>query len=342
MTTLECAALSIGYDRHAPLASDITLAAVSGDFVCLLGRNGVGKSTLLRTIAGLHPAARGIVRLDGRLIHSLTPTQRAREIAVVLTERIDAPAMTVLDVVESGRLPFTPWLGTLSNTDNAIVDDALTIAQAIEVRHRFVAELSDGQRQRVMVARALAQTPAVLVLDEITAFLDLPSRVAMMSELRSLARSRGTIVLLSSHDLELSMQLADRLWLMPGDGTVMDGTPESLALDGALSRAFDHPMMRFAQDSGVFQLQAAFESQVVVTGDEPARFWTARALTRHGVQAVSETTDASAATCVNVRRSVTGWHWRIAHADGSTAETRSLDEMTHSIRTVQRRHAMTR
>lgn len=341
MTTLACNDLSIGYDYTAPLASGLSLTATAGEFVCVLGRNGVGKSTLLRTIAGLHPAISGSVQLDRRLVRSLTPTQRAREIAVVLTERIDAPAMTVLDVVESGRLPFTPWLGTLTYGDHAIVDDALVTAQAAELRHRFVAELSDGQRQRVMVARALAQTPVLLVLDEITAFLDLPSRVAMMSELRSLARARGTIVLLSSHDLELAMQLADRLWLMPGDGTVLDGTPEVLALGGDLSRTFDHPMMRFAQDCGAFQLQSTFTSEVVVTGDEPARFWTAQALRRHGVRALTNRADTSNTMHISVRRTDSGWHWQIAAADGSTANANSLNEMTRVVRAVSRSVVMT-
>jgi len=332
VTTLACNDLAIGYGSDTPLATGITLTASAGEFVCLLGRNGVGKSTLLRTIAGLHPAASGTVHLGTRAVDSLSPTQRAREIAVVLTERLDAPAMTVADVVESGRLPYTPWLGTLSGADQVIVHESLVMAQASDLRHRLMSELSDGQRQRVMVARALAQTPALLVLDEITAFLDLPSRVAIMSELRTLARTRGKIVLLSSHDLELSMQLADRLWLMPGDGSVIDGTPETLALDGELGRSFDHPMLRFSRDVGAFQLQTAFESEVVLSGEEPARFWSAQALVRHGVRALPDETQHQTLTRVTVRHVAAGWQWSVAHVDGTTVELGTLEQMTAHVR----------
>jgi iron complex transport system ATP-binding protein len=331
MTMLHCDGLSIGYRQDRPVATGITLTAEHGEFICLLGRNGVGKSTLLRTIAGLHPALAGTVHLDGHAIASMTASARARRIALVLTERVDAPGMTALDVVESGRLPFTPWLGALTREDHDIVNDALGMAQASDLRHQLMAELSDGQRQRVMIARALAQTPRLLVLDEITAFLDLPSRVAMMATLRTLARERGIVVLLSSHDLDLSLQLADRIWLMPGDGSIRDGTPEALALDGHLSRTFDHPMMRFATESGTFRLELPPHAALIVTGDEPARFWSAHALSRHGIQPLAGTDADRGALRLNVRAAGSGWRWELDAGD-STAHATTLDEMTALVR----------
>jgi iron complex transport system ATP-binding protein len=341
VTILHCDELSIGYHAALPVATRIAMRAEAGEFICLLGRNGVGKSTLLRTIAGLQPALAGAVRLDGCAVPSLTAAERARRIALVLTERVDAPAMTVRDVVESGRLPFTPWLGALTHADHAIVDEALAMAQASDLRHQLVAELSDGQRQRVMIARALAQTPELLVLDEITAFLDLPSRVATMATLRTLARERSIIVLLSSHDLDLSMQLADRIWLMPGDGNIVDGTPEALALDGHLSRAFDHPLMRFATESGTFRLTLPRNADVVVTGDEPARFWSAHALNRHGIEARRSTDAAGATLRISVHASESGWRWRLEASDHAEEATTIADMTTLALRFLSPSRAWT-
>lgn len=247
--------LSVGYGapRGAVLeALDVEVAPAT--FVCVLGRNGAGKSTLMRTLAGLQGALGGAACLEGEEIAAMRPQTRARRIAVVLTERVASPGLTVDDVVSLGRQPFTNWQGRLSDDDRGYVRQALALAGAEPFAGRLFDDLSDGERQRVLIARAIAQTPKLMVLDEITAFLDLPGRVEVMALLRTHARQTGAVVLLSSHDLDLSLQLADSVWLLDGRGGLAVGTPEALIEGGHVSRAFDTDAVRFAPALGRFEL----------------------------------------------------------------------------------------
>ena len=247
--------LSVGYrNTRGVVLSGIDLSAAPGDFICILGRNGSGKSTLMRTIAGLQPSLGGIATLDGEDIASMRPATRARRIAVVLTERQFNPGLRVDDVIALARQPFTRWQGGLADSDRAAIADAVAITGVEPFLRRFFSDLSDGERQRVMIARALAQTPHLMVLDEITAFLDLPSRVEIMALLRAQAREKGQIVLLSSHDLDLSLQLADSVWLLDGAGGFSVGTPDALSGSGAVGRAFDTEEIRFSASLGRFEI----------------------------------------------------------------------------------------
>lgn len=246
--------LTVGYHgSRGPVLAPATLKVSDRSFICILGRNGAGKSTLMRTIAGLQPALGGYAALAGEDIAEMRPATRARRIAVVLTERSFSPGLKVEDVVSLGRQPFTTWQGHLTSKDWAIVENALERAGAALFRGRFFDDLSDGERQRVMIARAIAQTPRVMVLDEITAFLDLPGRVEIMALLRRHAHSTGTIVLLSSHDLDLSLQLADKVWLV-ADGRLQSAAAQEHVANGAISRAFDTADVTFSTKLGRFQL----------------------------------------------------------------------------------------
>ena len=203
---LDAERLSVGYRRlrrtsHV-VAADLEFGVDEGEFVCLLGPNGAGKSTLLRTLAGLQPALEGTVRLRGAELRSLSREERARTLAIVLTERIVSGLMTARGVVQLGRHPHTGWSGRLAPADTAIVDAAMETVGASPWASRPIAELSDGERQRVMIARALAQEPRVLLLDEPTAFLDAPRRIELFGLLRTLARERGIGVVASTHDVE--------------------------------------------------------------------------------------------------------------------------------------------
>jgi len=255
MLTLD--SLSVGYrGGRKPVLGDVSLRTPAGRFVCILGRNGAGKSTLMRTIAGLQPALAGKVSLDGEDLAAMRPGLRARRVAVVLTERPAIPALKVDDVVSLGRQPFTGWEGRLSAADRDIAAEALHRAGAARFMGRYFDHLSDGERQRVMIARAIAQTPRLMVLDEITGFLDLPGRVEVMTLLRRHAREAGVIVLLSSHDLDLSLQLADEVWLLDGHGGLNVGPPHQLASEGLIGSAFDTPDVAFVADRGRFELRA--------------------------------------------------------------------------------------
>jgi iron complex transport system ATP-binding protein len=273
--------LQIGYGRKT-LATLPATTVEAGEFVCLLGRNGQGKSTLLRTLGGFLPPVAGEVVLDGSPVRAWRGLERARRIAVVLTERPQVGALGVMDLVEMGRQPYTGWAGILTSEDRRISADALTRVGGSHLAGRTVDSLSDGERQRVMIARALAQQPDLMLLDEITAFLDLPSRVTIIDTLRRIAGEQGVTIILSSHDLELSLQTADRLWLLPGNGRFIDGAPEDVALSGAIGEAFDQENLAFSLASGRFETPSRSGRAIHVEGKGVSAYWLIRALQRCG------------------------------------------------------------
>ncbi|UCM86546.1 ABC transporter ATP-binding protein [Streptomyces marincola] len=247
---LQAVAVSAGYRRRrrrpgTAVLRDIHLTAHAGELITLLGPNGAGKSTLLRTLAGAQPPLAGRVLLDGQDMAALSPRQRARRLAVTLTEPVDVGLMSVDAVVALGRLPHRSWLGRGGPGDRAAVGRALAEAGVEELRHRPLGALSDGERQRVMVARALAQEPAVLVLDEPTAFLDAARRIEFAAMLTRLTASTGAAIILSTHDLGFALRRADQVWLAGPDGTVTAGAPEELAYGGEIARAFAGDNMAF-------------------------------------------------------------------------------------------------
>jgi len=233
---------------------DLQISVEPGTFVCVLGRNGVGKSTLMRTIAGLQPALAGLCVLDGKPVSRMSAVERARKVAVVLTERPFSPGLTVHDVIALGRQPFTGWLGRLRRADLGYIDWAISATGIQALSSRFFDSLSDGERQRAMIARAIAQDPLLMVLDEVTAYLDLPGRVEVMTLLRQQAREKNLVVLLSSHDLDLSLQLADQVWLIDR-GTLSVGTPQDLIHNGIIGQAFDTASVVFSRELGRFTLK---------------------------------------------------------------------------------------
>ena len=276
--------LAIGYGtppRACALLENLSLTLRTGEFVCLLGPNGAGKSTLLRTLAGMQPPLAGQVRVGGDDLHMLTPRELAQRVAVVLTERTDAGMMTAYALAALGRYPHTDWRGRLLTEDARAVDEALAAVGAERLAGRMVAQLSDGERQKVMIARALAQETPLLLLDEPTAYLDLPRRAELMTLLRRLAHEGSRAVLLSTHDLDLALRTADRVWLL-ADGRLYDGAPEDLILNGAFKRAFDVEGVSFDSSSGIFRLSATHRGEVALAGEETVESWTTRALERAG------------------------------------------------------------
>jgi iron complex transport system ATP-binding protein len=289
--------LQIGYGRKTLAALPSFVRVKPGEFICLLGRNGQGKSTLLRTLAGFIPALEGQAVLDGRAVPDWRGAERARKIAVVLTDRPQVGALGVTELVELGRQPYTGWSGALTDEDRRIAAEALIQVGGEHLADRTVDSLSDGERQRVMIARALTQSPNLMLLDEITAFLDLPSRVTIVATLRRIARETGVAIILSSHDLELSLHAADRLWLLPGEGRFVDGAPEDVALSGAIGQAFDQDNLVFSLESGRFETPDGHGRSACVEGDGPRAAWTQRALSRLGWRIV----DGEAAPDLTVR-----------------------------------------
>ena len=277
--------LTIGYHSGRttkPVAGPLVLALHPGELVCLLGPNGAGKSTLMRTLAGLQPPLAGRLDLGSTPLADLGAGARARQLSIVLTDRVEASGLTVLELVRLGRHPHTGWLGGLSAHDEAQVQAALAATGTQAFAPRPVGELSDGERQKVLLARALAQDTPVVLLDEPTAHLDLPNRVALMRLLHRLARQTGKAILLSTHELDLALQAADRIWLLPAEGALRTGTPEDLVLSGSFAAAFAREGLAFDAATGTFALHAPTGPAVQLVGDGAAAFWTRRALEREG------------------------------------------------------------
>ena len=249
--TIRLSNLSIGYrgkNGTRVVAAGISAAIRSGELTCLLGANGVGKSTLLRTLAAFQPKLDGEVLIEGQEITTFNDKELSRMIGVVLTEKPDIRNMSVRELVALGRSPYTGFWGTLHEEDWQVVDEAIHAVRIEPLRERMIHTLSDGERQKVMIAKALAQQTPVIYLDEPTAFLDFPSKVEMMQLLRQLAQTQQKTIFLSTHDFELALQVADTLWLMEKDesGTHLNiGTSQELAQSGVLARYVERPGISF-------------------------------------------------------------------------------------------------
>lgn len=283
--------LHVGYPLRPSVLGPLDLSLKAGRLTCLLGPNGTGKTTLLRTLSGVLPARGGRVAIDGTELCELSARRRAQLLAVVLTDRVTVGMLDVRTLVSLGRQPHTDWRGRLSATDSRVVDDAISAAGVDDLAECNIAELSDGERQRVMLARALAQEPRLLILDEITAFLDLPHRLHVMRLLRDLARRRGISVLVSTHDLDLALRLADEVWLASSRGDFHQGAPEELVLRGDFGRVFTSEALRFDAAQGTFRVDRPSGPRAAVQGDDLTAKWIRRALERLGYQDVDWTGD---------------------------------------------------
>ena len=256
-----------------------------GQLVCLLGPNGSGKSTLLRTLGGLQPALGGEIHIQG--IDRWSPAALARKVSLVLTDRVQGNNLTVNTLVSLGRYPWSGWLGRLSAADRSNIDWAIHATGVDPLRHRKMHTLSDGQSQKVMLARALAQDTPILMLDEPTAHLDLPSRIRLIRLLHQLARETSKAILLSTHELDLALQIADEVWLLHSGGQLRSGAPEDLVLNGIFEAAFAEEDVAFDIEAGTFPIYTPRERPVRLSGEGLALFWTRRALRRAGFEPVA-------------------------------------------------------
>ena len=251
MATIRLKGVMVGYSVRGgetkAVATGFDGAIMSGRLTGLLGANGVGKSTLLRTLSGFQTTLSGEIRIarqgkeaDGTVqfdeIRRLTKKELARRISVVLTGKSDVQNITAAELVGLGRSPYTGFWGNLTAEDRRIVNEAMQLVGISMLADRMIQTLSDGERQKVMIAKALAQQTPIILLDEPTAFLDFPSKVDVMQLLRKLARERDKTILLSTHDLELALQTADTLWVLDRERGLAVGTPAELVSQGVISR----------------------------------------------------------------------------------------------------------
>lgn len=282
--------LTIGYRAKGgvrTVAEEITADLNEGELTCLIGTNGVGKSTLLRTLSAFQPKLSGEIRMEGRELESYTDKELSRLISVVLTEKTDLTNMEVYELVGLGRSPYTGFWGTLGEEDRRIVDKAIELVGVVPLARRMVHTLSDGERQKVMIAKALAQETPVIYLDEPTAFLDFPSKVEMMQLLRTLSRKTSKTIFLSTHDLELALQISDKIWLMDREKGVITGTPEDLSISGELSGFFGEREIQFDRMTGLFRVKNEYHTAVEIQGEEgELKAMVKKALARNGIAAV--------------------------------------------------------
>jgi len=328
---LSTSSLGIGY-AQAPvmLVKNLNLALYSGELVCLLGPNGVGKSTLMRTLCGLQNPLKGSIEIMGKPLSTLSAQARAKYFAVVLTEQLQLGPFRVRDLVGLGRYPHSTGFGRLNVHDQEVIEWAMCCTDIISIQASHVNELSDGQNQRVMIARALAQEPQLLFLDEPTAFLDLPARVEITKLLKHLARSTQKAILMSTHDLDLALGVADRIWLLGTDGTLESGAPEDLVLNKVFEKVFCGKGIIFDRKRGTFKSRQDFSGVIALQGKGLARFWTAHALEREGFEVIAE--EGKQERCVEVLENGTAW---ISKLHGREQRHASIYELIMAIQALK-------
>lgn len=282
--------LSIGYGKGIKakiILDNLNLTLKRGELVCILGPNGVGKSTLLRTLSKVQRPLEGHVYIHSKPIDAFSRSELARNISLVLTERVSAGNMTVHELVALGRYPHTNWSGQLTEQDEDKIKWAIKTTNTNHLAGEKVFELSDGQVQKVMIARALAQDGDIMILDEPTAHLDLNNRLEIMTLLKSLASTTGKAVLVSTHELELALQTADKFWLAQFNMPIVRGVPEDLVLNGAVTNTFFNEETSFDINTGRFKVNHNYHTKIILEGGGFEKQWTAYALEREGFKLVN-------------------------------------------------------
>lgn len=275
--------LTIGYGKKV-VANNINASIQKGELTCLLGANGVGKSTLLKTLSGFLGKLDGNISIMGKEMDTYSPKELSTTLGVVLTDKCEVRNMSVREIVGMGRSPYTSFWGALSKEDYKIVDQAIEMIGITHLSGRMVHTLSDGERQKAMIAKSLAQQTPIIILDEPTAFLDFPSKVEIMQLLHKLTREAGKTIFLSTHDMELALQIADKVWIMDKKCGFAIGTPEDLAINGALSEFFTRKGIAFDADTGLFKVENNIHKNVLLQGKHgPLQNMVKKALHRNGI-----------------------------------------------------------
>jgi len=287
--------LAIGYGKHALLA-DLNLTLNAGELVCFMGVNGVGKSSLIRSLAGLQKILAGTILYSGTSADSDLP----KKLSVVLTDKTGAPTMTVYELIAFGRYPYMRWNVQLTDVDKQIIERSIEQVNISHLRNKKLHELSDGQQQLAMIARALAQDSGIILLDEPTAHLDLNNKLEVMNLLRHICRSAGKGIIVATHELDLALQTADRVWLATNDKKILTGIPEDLVLDGSFDKVFE--FKGYDLKTGTVEHIPHLNRNLSLTANGPTYHWTKRALERAGYHIVIKS-DCNVMAIENEKRS---------------------------------------
>lgn len=284
--------LDIGFSagRKNIILPPLSGSALKGELIAVIGRNGVGKSTLLRTLAGIQEPLGGQIFYNDREKKEFSGNELARTVGYISTEPVKVSNMTVYDLVSLGRFPYTGWLGTLSSEDHKITDDAMEKASVSAFSGRFLAEMSDGERQKAMIARLLAQDTGIMLMDEPTAFLDIRSKFDILHLLHQLCHRSGRTIIFTTHDLDMALKHSDKIWLMLGTG-LREGAPEDLMLEGQFDHLFESSSVKFDSETGTYLFRDQTRGAVYISGEGRMRHWTGEAIRRAGFSVSGKVTE---------------------------------------------------
>ncbi len=293
--TIRIENLSTGYRNRKTVMKvneGISLSAAKGKLIFLTGPNGSGKTTLLKTITGTLRPLKGSIFIKEREITSLRGNAISKIVSVVLTSIPDPGYLTVEEIVTLGRAPYTGFKNRLTEDDNKIIEKSIEMLSLSPLGKRLFSELSDGEKQKTMIARALCQNTDIICMDEPSSHLDFPSRIELISFLKTIAEKENKTVIISSHDLNTALNSADIIWLIEKSNTIHSGAPEDLALSGIIGKVFNRGNFRFSEKTGEFLSESSFSKTITADGPEEAVFWTGKALRKEGLR-ISHNTEYS-------------------------------------------------
>jgi len=290
---LSLESLQIGYvtgKKETVLLPPLNASADGGELIAVIGRNGIGKSTLLRTLTGLQKPLGGEIYYDGRSISEYSRMELAQKVGYISTEIVKVSNMTVYDLVALGRFPHTNWIGKIEKKDDEAILDAIGNTSMSSFSRKFISELSDGERQKAMISRILAQDSGIMIMDEPTAFLDIAGKYEIFHLLHKLSSNNNKTIIFSTHDLQMAISQSDKIWLIL-DNQLIEGAPEDLMLSGAFDNLFHSSSVEFNSYDGTFSFRSEPRSSIYLDGESVKRYWTEKAINRAGIKVSIEKTD---------------------------------------------------
>ncbi|MFO8021969.1 MAG: ABC transporter ATP-binding protein [Perlabentimonas sp.] len=332
ISTVSIDNLGIGYNPNNYLLPKFSVEAHEGELIALVGRNGIGKSTLLRTIMGLHAPFEGRVNIIGKSASSLLRKERSRLLSFVPADTVKIPNLFIRDFVALSRFPYTGWSRTLAAADWDMVDKSLLQVGINHLSYRDITTVSDGERQRAMIAFALAQDAKIILLDEPTAYLDLPNKFEVVRLLSQLAHSRNKTIIYSTHDLQGAISEADNIWMMLDTGFVA-GAPEDIALSNGFNRFLANTNMMFDISAGLFKNQRNLEKTIALNGQGVAMLWTKKLAERLGFTTAENNSAEIRVSCL---KPDTGFLWEVYHKNALVTKVRSLTELAKMLKILQK------
>lgn len=274
--------LSVGYDKKV-VVSDINIEVKNGEILCLLGSNGAGKTTILRSLSKLITPIRGEIYLNDADINHISRKTLSKKMALVLTNRLLGDLMTVQDVVNMGRYPYTGFFGNLSKKDLIMVDDSLESVNALHLKKRYFDELSDGEKQKVLVARALVQEPEIIILDEPTTHLDIKHRLELMNILKKLSKEKSISVILSLHEIDIALKSCDKVVLVKNNKVIAYGQPEDMVDENMINSLYELEDKNFNSLLGAVEISNKSKNEVFIIGGGGKATPIYRAFTKRGI-----------------------------------------------------------